>query len=224
MPYHAWRPVPLMALALVAACRPGERPSAATDKPPFANPASAAMREQAPATFRARLETSKGDVVIEVHRDWAPHGADRFYNLVRSGYFDGVRFFRVIPGFMAQFGIHGDPPVAAAWRDATIPDDPVRQPNARGTVSFATAGPGTRTTQLFINYADNNRLDGMGFSPFGRVVEGMDVVDRLYAGYGEGAPRGRGPDQSRFQAEGNAYLKQGFPELDYVTRATIVAP
>jgi len=224
MPYHVWRPVPLMALALVAACRRGERPSAATDKPTFANPASPAMRERAPATFRARLKTSKGDVVIEVHRDWAPLGADRFYNLVRSGYFDGVRFFRVVPGFMAQFGIHGDPQVAAAWRDATIPDDPVRQPNARGTVSFATAGPGTRTTQLFINYGDNNRLDGMGFSPFGRVVEGMDVVDRLYGGYGEGAPRGRGPDQSTIQSQGNAYLERAFPELDYVKRAEIVTP
>ena len=226
MPYHAWRPVPYMALALVAACQRGERPSAANsvtaDKPSFANPASAALRERAPATFRARLETSKGDVVIEVHRDWAPLGADRFYNLVRSGYFDGVRFFRVIPGFMAQFGIHGDPQVAAAWRDATIPDDPVREHNARGTVSFATAGPGTRTTQLFINYGDNSRLDGMGFSPFGRVVEGMDVVDRLYGGYGEGAPRGRGPDQSTIQAQGNAYLERAFPELDYVKRAGIV--
>ena len=226
MPCHAWRPVPLMVLALVAACQRGERPSAVksvtADKPTFANPSSAAMRERAPATFRARLETSKGDVVIEVHRDWAPLGADRFYNLVRSGYFDGVRFFRVIPGFMAQFGIHGDPQVAAAWRDATIPDDPVREHNARGTVSFATAGPGTRTTQLFINYSDNGRLDGMGFSPFGRVVEGLDVVDRLYGGYGEGAPGGRGPDQSTIQAQGNAYLERAFPELDYVKRAEIV--
>jgi cyclophilin family peptidyl-prolyl cis-trans isomerase len=223
MPHHAWRPVPLMALALVAACRPAERPSAATDQPTFANPASAALRERAPDTFRARLETSKGDVVIEVRRNWAPLGADRFYNLVRSGYFDGVRFFRVIPGFMAQFGIHGDPQVSAAWRDATIPDDPVRQHNARGTVSFATAGPGTRTTQLFINYGDNRRLDGSGFSPLGQVVAGMDVVDQLYGGYGEGAPRGRGPDQSTIQAQGNAYLERGFPELDYVKRAGIVA-
>jgi len=124
---------------------------------------------------------------------------------------------------MAQFGIHGDPQVAAVWRDARIPDDPVRQHNTRGMMSFATAGPGTRTTQLFINYGDNSRLDGMGFSPFGRVVEGIDVVDRFYAGYGEGAPRGRGPDQGRIQAEGNAYLEREFPELDYVTRATIIA-
>ena len=166
----------------------------------------------------------KGDFVIEVHRDWAPRGADRFYNLVRSGYYDGVRFFRVISGFMAQFGIHGDPQVSAAWRDQRIADDPVRRTNLRGMVSFATAGPGTRTTQVFINYGSNDRLDAMGFAPFGQVVEGMDVVERLYAAYGEGAPRGRGPDQGRLQAQGNAYLERDFGKLDYVRRATIVAP
>ncbi len=143
---------------------------------------------------------------------------------MKSGYFADARFFRVIPGFMAQFGIHGDPHVAAAWRDATIADDPVRQHNSRGAVSFATAGPGTRTTQLFINYGDNRQLDGMGFAPFGRVVEGMDVVDRLYGAYGEGAPRGRGPDQGRIQVEGNAYLEREFPQLDYVRVASIVTP
>jgi len=225
----AWRPLPLLALALLAAgCRRAERrdtaPAGTAGAPDFRNPASAAMTVRAPATFRARLETSKGAVVIEVQREWAPLGADRFYNLVKSGYYDGTRLFRVIPGFMAQFGIHGDPQVAAAWRDARIPDDPVRQHNTRGMVSFATAGPGTRTTQLFINYGDNSRLDGMGFSPFGRVVEGIEVVDRFYAGYGEGAPRGRGPDQGRIQAEGNAYLERGFPKLESVTRATIIAP
>src|SRR3989449_10770264 len=224
MPHHAGRSSPFMALAPLAAGKRGERRSPPTDKPPFATPASASLRERGPATFRARFQTSKGDIVVEVHRDWAPLGADRFYNLVRSGYFDGVRFFRVIPGFMAQFGIHGDPLVSAAWRDARIPDDPVRQRNARGMVSFATAGPGTRTTQLFINYGDNSRLDGMGFAPFGRVAEGMEVVDRLYGGHGEGAPGGRGPDQGRIQAEGNAYLERAFPELDQVRRATIVAP
>ena len=221
-----WRPVPLLALALLgASCRRADHREAATaGAPAFRNPASAAMTVRAPATFRARLETSKGAFVIEVHREWAPLGADRFYNLVTSGYYDGTRVFRVIPGFMAQFGIHGDPQVAAVWRDARIADDPVRQRNTRGMISFATAGPGTRTTQLFINYGDNSGLDGMGFSPFGRVVEGIDVVDRFYAGYGEGAPRGRGPDQGRIQAEGNAYLEREFPELDYVTRATIIAP
>lgn len=220
------RPAPLIVLAVLAVgCRHSERPGAATTAgADFHNPATAAMSEPAPATFRARFETSKGDFVIEVHRDWAPLGADRFYNLVKSGYYDGTRFFRVISGFMAQFGIHGDPRVSAAWRTARIPDDPVREHNTRGAVTFATAGPGTRTTQLFINYADNSRLDGMGFAPFGRVVDGMDVVDRLYAGYGEGAPGGRGPDQGRIAAEGNAYLEREFPELDQIRRATVIAP
>ncbi len=231
MTRRAWSLAPLIALALVG-CRRGERPRAATGradsatgaKPDLSNPASAAMRQRAPGTFRARFETRKGSFVIAVQRDWAPLGADRFYNLVKSGYFDGARFFRVIPGFMAQFGIHGDPHVAAAWRDATIPDDPVRQHNTRGAVSFATAGPGTRTTQLFINYGDNSQLDGMGFAPLGQVVEGMDVVDALYGGYGEGAPRGRGPDQGRIQLEGNVYLEREFPRLDYVRVASIVTP
>src|SRR6266480_2792463 len=208
-----------------ACAKPADKPAAtAGGVPDFHNPSDPGFAQQAPDSFRARFSTTKGDFVIAVHRAWAPHGADRFYNLVRSGYYDGVRFFRVIPGFMAQFGIHGDPHVAAAWRDATIPDDPVRQHNARGTVSFATAGPGTRTTQLFVNYGDNSRLDGAGFSPFGQVVEGMDVVDRLYGGYGEGAPGGRGPDQSTIQVQGNAYLERQFPELDYVKRAGIVTP
>ena len=182
------------------------------------------MTEQAPPEYRARFSTSAGDFVIEVKREWAPIGADRFYNLVRSGYYDGIKFFRVISGFMAQFGIHGDPQVSATWRNERIADDPVRQTNTRGMVSFATAGPGTRTTQVFINFGDNRRLDGMGFSPFGKVVEGMDVVDRLYAEYGEGAPRGRGPDQARMQAEGNAYLEREFGKLDSVKQATIEQP
>ena len=183
---------------------------------------NATPTETVPGTFRARFETTAGDFVIEVQRDWAPQGADRFYNLVKSGYYDGVRFFRVISGFMAQFGIHGDPRVSAAWRGRRIADDPVRQSNARGMVTFATAGPNTRTTQVFISFRDNGMLDGQGFAPFGRVVEGMEVVDRLYAGYGEGAPGGAGPNQSRIQAEGNAYLERDFPKLDYVKRATIV--
>jgi len=159
-----------------------------------------------------------------VHRDWAPQGADRFYELVNSGYFDGVRFFRVLPGFMAQFGIHGDPKVSAKWRNQNIPDDPVLKSNTRGMLSYATAGPGTRTTQVFINFGDNRMLDPQGFAPFGQVIEGMAVVDKLYAAYGEGAPRGRGPDQGRIQAEGNAYLERDFPKLDYVKKATVVTP
>src|SRR5881397_3863288 len=205
----------------VAACKK-PTPKTAAGAPDFHNPADPGFAQQAPDSFRARFSTTKGDFVIAVHRAWAPHGVDRFYNLVRSGYYDGVRFFRVIPGFMAQFGIHGGPTVSAIWRDRRIPDDPVRQSNVRGMISFATAGPSTRTVQMFINYRDNSRLDGMGFAPFGRVVEGMDVVDRLYAGYGEGAPQGRGPQQDRIQAEGNAYLGREFPKLDSVRRARVV--
>lgn len=181
----------------------------------------AALVEQAPATYRARFETSKGSFVVEVTRAWAPRGADRFYNLVKNGYYDGARFFRVIAGFMAQFGINGDPAVNSRWRLARIPDDPVTQSNRRGTIAFATSGPNARTTQVFINFADNGNLDRLGFAPFGQVVSGMEVVDRLYAGYGEGAPNGRGPDQWRLQTEGNAYLAAAFPRLDYIRKATI---
>ncbi|HXH08760.1 MAG TPA: peptidylprolyl isomerase [Alphaproteobacteria bacterium] len=180
------------------------------------------MNQTAPTTFQAKFETSKGDFVVEVQRDWAPNGADRFYNLVKNGFYDDVRFFRVISGFMAQFGINGDPKVSAVWREQRIPDDPVKQSNKRGFITFATAGPNTRTTQLFINYGDNSRLDRMGFAPFGRVTEGMQVVDQLYAGYGEGAPQGRGPNQARIQTEGNAYLTKDFPQLDYIKRVTIL--
>ena len=179
------------------------------------------MNPTAPATFKAKFETSKGDFVIEVHRDWAPLGADRFYDLVKAAFYDDVRFFRVLDGFMAQFGIHGDPVVSAKWRSQRIQDDPVKSSNKRGFVSYAMAGPNTRTTQLFINFGDNSQLDRMGFSPFGQVVEGMEVVDQLYAEYGEGAPSGRGPDQGRMQAEGNEYLMKAFPKLDWIKKATI---
>jgi peptidyl-prolyl cis-trans isomerase A (cyclophilin A) len=181
----------------------------------------AALNAKAPAVYQAKFDTSKGTFVIEVHRDWAPIGADRFYNLVKNGFYDNARFFRVIEGFMVQFGINGDPKVAAAWRDADIKDDAVKQSNARGTITFATAGPNTRTTQVFINFADNAPLDGQGFAPFGKVVSGMEVVDSLYAGYGEGAPNGNGPDQGRVQGQGNAYLEQDFPKLDFIKAATV---
>ena len=180
------------------------------------------MGSTAPETFKAKFETSKGNFVVEVRREWAPKGADRFHELVTQGYYDGVRFFRIISGFMAQFGIHGDPKTAAAWRDKRIQDDPVKQSNKRGYLTYAMAGPNTRTTQLFINFGDNSVLDGQGFSPFGRVVQGMEVVDDLHSGYGEGAPRGRGPDQGRLQRDGNSYLEKDFPKLDYVVRATVV--
>jgi len=181
----------------------------------------AALREAAPAIYRAKFDTSKGIFVVEVHRDWAPNGADRFYNLVKNGFYDNARFFRVIGGFMVQFGINGDPKISAVWREARIKDDAVRVSNARGTITFATAGPDTRTTQVFINFADNNGLDQQGFAPFGQVVSGMNVADSLYSAYGEGAPRGHGPDQGRIQREGNAYLTAEFGKLDYVRKATI---
>jgi peptidyl-prolyl cis-trans isomerase A (cyclophilin A) len=182
----------------------------------------ASLNEKAPAVYQAKFDTSKGPFVIEVHRDWAPNGADRFYNLVKNGFYNDVRFFRVLEGFMAQFGINGDPSLSAVWRNANIKDDPVKQSNTRGMITFATAGPNTRTTQVFINFGDNAGLDGQGFSPFGKVVSGMDVVDSLYGGYGEGAPNGAGPDQGRVQSQGNAYLEKSFPKLDYVKTATIV--
>ena len=164
----------------------------AVDKTKLLNPS--ALTEKAPETFGVRFKTSKGDFVVEVTRAWSPNGADRFYNLVRNGFYDDCRFFRVLPNFMAQFGINGDPAVSKAWMSARITDDPVVQSNKRGFVSYAMAGPNTRTTQLFINFADRNAgLDGQGFSPFGKVTVGMDVVDKLYNGYGEGAPQGQRP-------------------------------
>jgi peptidyl-prolyl cis-trans isomerase A (cyclophilin A) len=181
----------------------------------------AALREQAPATYKARFDTSKGTFVIQVNRAWAPQGADRFYNLVKNGFYDNVRFFRVIPGFMVQFGINGDPAISAKWREARIPDDRVTQSNKRGFITYAMAGPNTRTSQVFINFADNSSLDSQGFAPFGQVIQGMEVVDKINAEYGEGAPRGRGPDQGRIQMEGNAYLNKDFPRLDFVRKATI---
>jgi peptidyl-prolyl cis-trans isomerase A (cyclophilin A) len=180
------------------------------------------LTETAPDSFKVKFDTTKGAITIEVTRSLAPNGADRFYNLVKAGYFKDIAFFRVIPGFMAQFGIHGDPTISKAWHDANITDDPVKGSNTRGTITFATAGPNTRSTQFFINFGDNVRLDGMGFSPFGKVVQGMDVVDKINSEYGEGAPRGRGPDQGEIQAEGNAYLKKDFPNLDYIKSATIL--
>jgi peptidyl-prolyl cis-trans isomerase A (cyclophilin A) len=186
----------------------------------FADPGK--LTATAPDTYKVQFNTTKGKIVIEVTRSLSPNGADRFYNLVKSGYFTDIAFFRVISGFMCQFGIHGDPAVSAKWRDANIPDDPVKGSNTRGTITFATAGPGTRTTQLFINFGNNAMLDGQGFSPFGKVVEGMDVVDKINPEYGEGAPGGNGPNQGRIQMDGNAYLKKDFPNLDYIKSATVL--
>ena len=184
------------------------------------NPAS--LKEQAPAVFKVKFTTAQGDFVVEVTRAWAPLGADRFYNLVKYHFFDAAAFFRVIPGFMAQFGISARPEVNRAWERATIKDDPGTQSNTRGMITFATAGPNTRTTQIFINYGDNSNLNSMGFSPFGKVTEGMEVVDKLYGGYGDGAPEGNGPNQDRLQKEGRTYLEKDFPKLDAIKTAVIV--
>jgi len=189
----------------------------------------AQLTAKAPEVYRVKLTTTKGDVVIEVTRSWAPLGADRFYNLIQHHFYDQASFFRVVKEprpFMVQFGINADPKVNAAWQQpgAAILDDPVTQSNTRGNISFATSGKNTRTTQVFINFGDNKFLDASGFSPFGKVVEGMDVVDQLYSGYGEGAPSGRGPDQGRIQAEGKSYLDKNFPKLDSIITAVIVVP
>jgi len=185
----------------------------------------AALKEMAPAQFKVNFDTSAGVFEVEVHRDWAPNGADRFYNLVKNGFFDNARFFRVISGFMVQFGINGDPAVNSVWREARIPRDPVKEGNKRGNITFAMQGgpngPDTRTTQVFINFRDNSNLDPIGFAAFGRVTKGMDVVDKIYSGYGEGAPSGAGPEQGRVQSEGNAYLTKDFPKLDYIKKASI---
>ena len=180
--------------------------------------------EEAPKTYKVKFETTAGDIVAEIHREWSPNGADRLYNLVKIGFYDNVAFFRVIDGFMAQFGMKGIPKVDEAWKDATIEDDPVEKPNERGYVTFAKRKePNSRTTQLFINYRDNSKsLDKRGFAPVGKVVDGMDVVDDLYAGYGEGAPRGDGPSQAKIREVGNPYLKENFPKLDWVEEASIV--
>jgi peptidyl-prolyl cis-trans isomerase A (cyclophilin A) len=192
----------------------------AVTKASLLNPAS--LKEQAPASYKVKFATTKGDFVVEVTRAWSPRGADRFYNLVKHHFYDDASFFRVLPGFVAQFGISASPAVSRAWAKATIPDDPVTQSNLRRTLTFATAGPNTRTTQVFINLADNAGLDKMGFSPFGKVIEGMDVVDKFYSGYGEGAPQGSGPDQGRITNEGKAYLSKDFPLLDRIKTTAIV--
>lgn len=181
----------------------------------------AAPDPAAPAVFTARFETTRGNFEVEVHRDWAPRGADRFHRLVSGGYYDRSTIFRVIPGYIAQFGIAGDPALAKAWRYAYIPDDPSRQMCRRGTVGFADKAPNTRATQVFINLADNPGLDTGEFSPFGRVISGMDVVDRL-RGYGREGPQGERTDQSAIFEGGVRYLREHFPELDDIRRATIV--
>jgi peptidyl-prolyl cis-trans isomerase A (cyclophilin A) len=176
----------------------------------------AALTEQAPPSYKAKFETSKGNFVVEVHRDWAPKGADRFYNLVKNGFFDDARFFRVVPDFMVQFGINGDPAIQKNWANASIPDDPTTKSNKKGYLTFANRGPNSRSTQLFINFKDNAFLDKQpGFAPFGEVVSGMDIVEKITSQYGEK------PNQGMIQSDGNAYLNKEFPKLDYIKKASI---
>ena len=178
-----------------------------------------ALTAKAPATYAAAFQTTKGTFVVTVHRNWAPKGADRFYNLVKSGFFNGDEFFRVVKGFVVQFGLNGDPKVSAAWQNANIPDDPVKESNAPGTLTFADAGPNTRSTQMFINLANNGpNLDGQGFAPIGKVTSGMNVVQKLYGGYGEAVTNLQG----QIATQGNAFLKKRFPKLDSIIRATLV--
>jgi peptidyl-prolyl cis-trans isomerase A (cyclophilin A) len=188
-------------------------PTVAAAQPSLKNPAS--LTEKAPATYKVRLDTSAGPVVIQVTRDWAPLGADRFYNLVKHGFYDGVRFFRVIPGFMAQGGMSGDPAIQKLWGRNNFNDDPVKQSNKRGFVTFAKTGaPNSRSTQFFINYANNANLDAQGFAPFGEVISGMEVVDKFEAYKNV-------PDQGMITAEGNAYLQRDYPKLTFIKKATI---
>jgi peptidyl-prolyl cis-trans isomerase A (cyclophilin A) len=220
---HMTRFIPALVLGLFLVCSPQlaaeEKQTSSALKDPSAATAAA------PEVFKVKVETTAGDFVIEVHREWAPNGADRFYNLVKMGYYDDAAFFRVIDGFMAQVGFHSNPEVTAAWAGASIEDDPIVKSNTKGMVTFAMkATPNSRTTQFFINYGDNSYLKNHGkFAPFGKVIEGMKVVESLYSGYGEGAPSGKGPSQMKIFKEGNAYLKAEFPKLDYILSTTLVS-
>ena len=211
------RSITLTALAMaslaapVAAQAPAPSPAAKLRTP-------AAFKEKAPDKYKAKFDTSAGVFVIEVTRAWAPLGADRFYNLVKNGFYDDVRFFRVLDGFMAQFGMNGDPTIQGPWSKSNFPDDPVKESNKRGYVTFAKSSlPNSRSTQVFINFGDNSQLDRDGFAPIGRVIDGMNVVDKLYTGYGGNNV----PDQGRIMTEGNAYLLKSYPKLDVVKKATI---
>jgi cyclophilin family peptidyl-prolyl cis-trans isomerase len=209
------RALPLVAfVALVAGC--GGSGGEKTSGPPAALLHPADPAATVPQQFDAVFHTTKGDFTVRVHRSWAPHGADRFYELVRNGFYDDAKIFRVVPGFVVQFGISAYPEVSQAWANATIPDDPVRQHNTRGTVSYASAGPGTRTTQVFVNLGDNSSLDSQGFAPFGEVVAGMKVVASFYGGYGD-APTGH---QGEMSEQGNEYLEKAWPKLDTITSAS----
>jgi len=211
--------IALTLVLLLSAVAPAAVAQTGTDKSKLTDPAK--LNETAPDKFKVKFDTSKGEFIVEVTRAWAPNGADRFYNLVKNGYYDDVRFYRVVSGFMVQFGINGDPKLNAVWNKARFKDDPVKQSNKRGFITYAmSSDPNSRTTQVFINYADRNSefLDNQGFAPFGKVTKGMDIVDSLYSGYGEKTTQ----LQPNIQAQGNAYLQKEFPSLDYIKTATIV--
>jgi peptidyl-prolyl cis-trans isomerase A (cyclophilin A) len=214
------QPKPSAAAKSGAVTRSGAQAARSTYDRALLRPAL--LKDKAPETCQVKFTTTRGDFVVTVTRAWAPLGADRFYNLVKHHFYDNTSFFRVLPGFVVQFGLSAYPPVSAAWARATIKDDPVVKSNAKGYITFATGGPSTRTTQVFINLADNARLDSLGFSPFGQVTEGMNVVESLYGGYGEGAPSGAGPAQDQIEKQGKAYLDQGWPKLDSIKTATLV--
>jgi peptidyl-prolyl cis-trans isomerase A (cyclophilin A) len=200
--------------SLLAQAPPAKKATSGGGPPSLMNPGS--LRAKAPDSYKVQFTTTKGNVVIEIHRDWAPLGADRFYNLVRAGFFNDAAFFRVVPNFIVQFGLGPNPAVNKVWQNANFRDDPVKESNKRGTLTFATAGPNTRTTQLFINLKDNAPLDAQGFAPFGTVVEGMDIVDKIYPGYGER------PAQDKITNEGKAYVDKNFPQLDRITAAKVL--
>jgi len=228
MPMTIRNPLVVLSCLVVAMIFPactGEAPGEeAGGSPPNPLLQPRSFTETAPADFAVRLETTKGEIVIQVTRAWAPLAADRFYNLVKAGYYDGIAFHRVLENFVAEFGIHGDPWVNAAWRQALMADEPVRQPNTRGRVTFSKNTPNSRTVQVFISLKDNLSLDGQGFSPFGEVTEGMGVVEALYSEYGDGPPRGEGVYQAMAIARGDEYLNEEFPLLDRIDRAVLVEP
>jgi peptidyl-prolyl cis-trans isomerase A (cyclophilin A) len=219
--------IPVLFLQLTAGTLLGcgsDAPEEEAGPPPNPLLQPRSFNETAPETYQVGLTTTKGEILIGVTRAWAPLAADRFYNLVRAGYYDGVSFHRVMEGFVAEFGIHGNPWVNAAWRQALMPDEPVRESNTRGRITFSKSTPNSRTVQVFINTDDNPNLDGQGFSPFGEVLDGMEVVDALYAEYGDGPPRGEGVYQAMAIARGDDYLNEEFPLLDRIENAVIMEP
>jgi len=213
----------LAAMVLVTGSYPRESRQSTDAHAALMNPKHALWSRKSPNVFSVKFQTSKGEFIIEAHREWAPLGVDRFYNFVRTGFFDDSRFFRVRAGYICQFGIPRDPAVASVWRNQTIKDDPVRQSNTRGFVGYAMTGPDTRTSQLYINLSDNSRLDAEGFSPIGKVISGMEIVDQLYSGYGEDAGGGmRAGKQGKLFEGGSEYLDREFPKLDRLVKATLV--